>query len=160
MNVRSILKSENGFFEFLKKKNGIWKAAIILLAGILLLLFGGLSDSGSTDGKADELSLYGAELEARVEQLCSSLDGVGKARAMITFASGERTVYEGSRAVGKKPPEVMSVTVLCEGAGNGEVVARLTEMLSSLLGIGTNRVKVMKISSKIAEYNGAAAHTI
>ena len=159
MNVRSILKSESGFFEFLRKRNGIWKAAIVLVVGILLLSFGGGSDKESV-AEAGGLEAYGRALEERVSELCSSLDGVGAARVMITFSSGEQTIYEGTRAVGTKPPEVMAVTVLCEGAGSGAVVARLTEMLSSVFGIGTHRIKIMKISSEISEYNGGCTHTI
>ena len=159
MTVRSILKFENGFFEFLRKRNGIWKAAIVLLVGILLLSFGGRTDNESAL-ELGELDAYGRALEERVAELCSSLDGVGEARVMITFSSGEKTVYEGTRAVGKKPPEVMAVTVLCEGAGSGAVVARLTEMLSSVFGIGTHRIKIMKISSEISEYNRMRSHTI
>ena len=153
------MKSENGFFEFLRKRGGIWRVAIVLLVGVLLLIFGGGSENDSAL-ELGELDAYGRALEERVAELCSSLDGVGEACVMITFSSGEQTVYEGGRAVGKKPPEVMAVTVLCEGARNGEVVARLTEMLSSAFGIGTHRIKIMKISSEISEYNAGSAHTI
>lgn len=146
--MRSKLKSENGFFDFLrgfKNKKGSWRLLVILLVGVVLLVFGGGVSSGGT-AEGSELDKYGAALEARIAELCSSLEGVGKSRAMITFSSGERTLYEGSRAVGTRPPEVMAVTVLCEGADDERVVARLTEMLASMLGVGTNRVKIMKLS--------------
>lgn len=142
------MKSENGFFDFLsgfKNKKGSWRLLVILLVGVALLAFGGLSSEVTSEG--GELDEYGAALEARIAELCSSLEGVGRSRAMITFSSGERTLYEGSRAVGTRPPEVMAVTVLCEGADDERVVARLTEMLASMLGVGTNRVKIMKLSS-------------
>lgn len=140
------MKSENRFVEFLKGKKGMGKLLILLLVGVVLLSLGGLSGA-EKDEPVGELDTYGAVLEDRIAELCSSLDGVGRARAMVTFSSGEVTLYEGSRAVGKKPPEVMAVTVLCEGAERGDVAARLTDMLASLFGIGTNRVKIMKLSS-------------
>lgn len=144
--MRLKLKSDNRFMEFLKSKRSSWVFIAALIIGVLLLSVGGGQEGGGTQ-KAGELEEYGAAMEARLEELCSGLEGVGRSRVMITFSSGEITLYEGSRAVGKRPPEVMAVTVLCDGAESDLVVARLVEMLSSMLGIGANRVKIMKLCS-------------
>ena len=69
--------------------------------------------------------------EAQLSELCSSIDGVGRCRVALTFGEGE---------------EVYAVAVLCDGAENAKVRSKVCELISSLYGIGYNRISVLKIS--------------
>ena len=79
------------------------------------------------------------ELEAQLEEMCSSLSGVGSCRVMINYK-----VTEG-RYGSSGTKTVESVAVICKGADRPGVRKELTDMLTSLYGIGSNRVHVSKM---------------
>lgn len=85
----------------------------------------GNSGVGKTGASVD------ATLEERTEQLCSAVEGVGECDVMITYGEGG---------------EVYAVAVLCDGAERASVRRSITELASSLFGIGTNRISVLKKS--------------
>ena len=74
--------------------------------------------------------------EERIAQLCSSVDGVGECRVMITLEKDED---------GQQTDRVFSVAVLCDGGDNVRVRARLTELITAIYGIGSNRVSIVKL---------------
>ena len=42
-------------------------------------------------------------------------------------------------------PEIMGVFIIAEGAGEAKTVTRITEAVSTLLGVPVNKIKVMKM---------------
>lgn len=119
------MKSDKSFFDFLGSRSGLFRVALILLAGIVLILISS-GFRGSSEGEVSgEVSL-----EEEVAEACSSIESVGRCRVMITY--GE----EG---------EVFAVAVLCEGAGSDRVRSDVVQLCTSLFGIGANRVSVLKI---------------
>ena len=117
--------------------------ALAFLLGILLImlpLFGGKEEERSDD----TLSGYKLELEEEVASLASAVKGVGKCRVLITFERGAQNTYKGGELVETRPPLVLGVTVVCDGADSDLVRARLTEMLTALFGIPSSRVAVLK----------------
>ncbi len=123
--------------------------AVCLVLGIFLLLLSGTgSCAASSDGKTattNEQDIYAQTLEERIEALCAAVEGVGKCRVMITFASGERTVYDGSKVSAVCPAQVQGITVVCAGGNDPAVCQRLSQMLSALFGIGTHRVVILPL---------------
>ena len=116
------MKSANKFREFLSNdKRGIVAAVILVLGAVLLMLGGTLSGGDGTD----------FSLEERTAELCSLIDGVGECRVMITYGEDE---------------SVYAVAVLCAGAEAVSVRREITDLTTSLFGIGANRVTVLKIS--------------
>ncbi len=120
MNVKS--KSDKGFLDFLRSGGGSLKIWVILLLGAALILIGSL---GGTDKKS------APDTETRVAEMCALAEGVGRCEVMLTYGSDG---------------EVESALVLCDGGDLPSVRARVTDMVSSLFGIGTNRIMVQKIS--------------
>ncbi len=107
--------------------------AVLFISGLALVLFLLLFPK-SCEG--EEKTEAKSEEEARIEALCSAVEGVGECRVMVTYEKSngrdeERSVY--------------SVAVICEGADSVAVRARLTELITSLYGIGSNRVSVIKL---------------
>ena len=99
----------------------------ILIIGVLLLIVcSGLGNGGAEATDAPDE-------EARIAELCAMTEGVGECRVMLTYDD-----------VGR----VSAAAVLCEGADRAEVRRRITDMLTSLYGIGSNRISVLKISDK------------
>ncbi len=120
MNVK--LKSDKGFFDFLRSGGNSLKLGVILLFGAALILIGSLGTGG---GKKAE-----SGAEERVAEMCSLAEGVGRCEVMLSYGDGG---------------EVVAALVLCEGADSPVVRARVVDMVSSLFGIGTHRIEVVKI---------------
>ena len=119
--------------KFLKSLKGKKETVIILIAlalGLLLLFAGGKDDNTA--------SAMEEGLEERIAVACSTVDGVGECSVYIYFST------DGTR---DKNERVESVIVVCEGAESVNVRLRLTEMLSSFFGIGTNRIRIEKMQS-------------
>ncbi len=148
--------TENTNIKQRKDGRGTWHrfrtyvpVAICLVLGVFLLALSGTEScrisSEDTAALAKEQNTYEASLEERIEALCSSVEGVGVCRVMITFESGERTVYDGSKVSAVCPAQVQGVTVVCDGGNDPVVCRRLSDMLSALFGIGTHRVVILPL---------------
>lgn len=109
--------SDKSFFEFIGK-GGKTPLLIIILLALALLLLPTLGQGDSAD-----------DLEGRTAELCSSVSGVGECRVMITYR-GE---------------EVYAIAVVCEGADSTAVRGDITELLTSIYGIGANRVEILPL---------------
>lgn len=123
------------------------KRAFILIAlalGVLLIL---LSLSG-TDKKAvsssdGTLAEYKAELEKELSELCSSIEGAGKCVVRVSFAEGVKTEYKGNNKVSEIPPRVLGITVVSDGGGRADVRNAITECMTAMFDIKSNRVAVL-----------------
>lgn len=132
----SVTKSEAVAFirGALADKRRRWALILLVIgAGLLIMLLGGNGSDGVTsESTAEEL------IEARLEELCSSIDGVGRCRVMVNCS------YE-YRGYGKEASvRVQSVAVVCRGGDRAEVKRALTELIVSLYGIGSNRVSISR----------------
>jgi len=118
--------------------------------------------------------------EARLEAILSQIDGAGRVKVMLTYSSGEKTVYqqdsdeevstdsgrqqkktssrtvlasagssqENPVAVETVPPAYQGALVVSEGAGSAAVRLNLARAVSSLTGLGTDRITVIKMKSE------------
>ena len=118
--------------------------AVFGLVGIvfILLSLGGGSDSADNTVGLDE---YKEKLEEELEALCESIDGAGKCIVTVTFSEGERVEYRGSSVVGREPPRVLGITVVCDGGDSPYIKASISDCMTALFNIGTNRVCVLKL---------------
>lgn len=117
------LKSDSGFMRFITEGKLGRRALALIIIGIILMTLGVLLP------KTEPQS--GDSLEEELAELCSSVEGVGECRVMISYGEGG---------------EVYAVAVLCEGAESVETERNIKELFSSLFGIGSNRISILKIS--------------
>ncbi|MBQ8357816.1 MAG: hypothetical protein IJX39_08445 [Clostridia bacterium] len=155
-----------GLFDFVKTKGKLWLLVGGVIVGVFLLLVGsgiGEQESTSTDTNegatyedAADLAAYEKALEAELEALCESVAGVGNADVMVTLGSGCRVVYvtdengevetTGTGSAQKpvyrtlQPPTVVGVGVVCKNGDNAHIQKTLTDLISTTLGITSNRV--------------------
>ena len=152
MSIKEILKKLSPSARFL-----IIAAALAL--GVGLLLLGGKGESGKND-EFDSVSLeeYEKELEKKITELCSRVDGVTNVTVAVSLSGGFEYVYatdssgkpvtvgSGGSASGiiikKKVPEIAGIGIVCRGGGNEAVRNRLVSLVSAACGIGANRVFV------------------
>jgi stage III sporulation protein AG len=115
---------------------------ILLLVGVLLLIVAiptgsRQENSGQTEyasvreeetgGKTES-----SDLEAELEEILSSMDGVGKVKVMITLKDdGER---------------VEGVLVVAEGGGNASVCADILSAVQSLFSLEAHKITIVKMS--------------
>lgn len=125
MNVELSLISGNSFLKHLKNKKELVLVLILLCVAVALIVIGSAGGSDTDDS-----------YEARVADICNSIEGVGRCRVLIYY--GEPTTRYSEK-------KVEGIVVVCEGAGSIEVRRRLTEALSSFFGIGSNRVIIEKM---------------
>jgi stage III sporulation protein AG len=134
---------DKGFFDYFKGKRRIALIVLAVALGLFLLM---LPASDGVEGAAspDSLDEYRERLEAEVASLASDVKGVGKCRVLITFERGGQYTYKNGELTESRPPLVLGVTVVCSGGDSDHVRARLTEMITALFDIPSNRVAVLK----------------
>lgn len=109
-------------------------------------------------------------LEERLESIAGQVRGAGNVRAMVTVRSSGEYVYAENRKTNKdadsssddkeivlyessggsdsglvisiRSPDILGVAILCEGGGSAVVKAEITNLVTSLFGIGSDRVYV------------------
>lgn len=153
-------------------KGWLWILAGGMLAGILLLLFGGNSTSKGTNdaGMApkiddDEILSYQTMLEEKIELLVSQVKGAGTVNCAVTLSGGFEYVYaqditdksgqisstyilvgsgssESAVYLRVKTPDIAGIGVVCDGGSNASIQREIVELLSAAFGIGSNRIYV------------------
>ena len=119
-------KTSTGLIDFFKKdKKRILLAAAALFGIALAILFS--SPSSEKDGEDYTLSEYKAELEDELGEMCAAIKGVGRCRVTVSFSEGESLEYKGSTLIGSKPPRVLGVCVICDGADREDVKNEICE---------------------------------
>ena len=155
------------------KKSGKLAVALFFVAvGVFLLLFGnrvGKDTSSQGDAPSESFTYtveeYRAELEARMEAICSQVAGVGNVEVAVmldggfsyvyatdrkTNSSGESlsyvTVGSGDREslvyLTEKAPAIVGIGVVCTGGMDPTVRREVTSLLSAVFGIGSNKIYV------------------
>lgn len=169
------------FKKFFDGKQSRISAFIIVLGCIGLLLvflseFIPKEDQTSKENSSAEFTdFYEKEtlLENRLENIISKINGAGKTKVMLTFASSEEYFYAENHTEekddnevkteneiiiievenGEKPvfitkneAEIRGVFVICEGGKNALVREKIIEALCALLDIPSNRVSVAEMA--------------
>ena len=114
------LVSENLFVAFLKKnKWAFFLILLVLLGALLIILSNNVSETSASDSD-----------EARIAAVVSGIEGAGRVEVVVN----------------KKEGEVISCAVICSGGSSERVVSEVKSLISSLYGIGYNRISVLKLS--------------
>ncbi|MEA4965739.1 MAG: hypothetical protein VB055_07955 [Oscillospiraceae bacterium] len=159
--------------KFLKKFR---YAALVLLLGAALLLIptgnGQAATEQETETSAAETDAQ-PDLEERLAALLSQVEGAGRVCVMLTVRAGEETVYQTDSSTeqndedGSKSVEVTTVltgsdepvttkilspvylgaVVVAEGGDLASVRLNLVSAVSSLTGLGADKITVMKMKA-------------
>jgi stage III sporulation protein AG len=176
------------FFKQLKQGKGMKKSTwlVLLLVGILLMVVAVPTSEKNEEEEAqttkdEELSVqtadYVTELENRLEQTLSQIEGAGKVTVMITLEdTGEKevekdettrqskdetsseyeqstqTVYDESKdstpyISNEKYPLVKGVCVVAQGGGDSSVKEKILSVVEALFGLGANKIVVVKMGA-------------
>lgn len=151
---------------------GIKSGMILLLglAGILLLSFSSFLPQKEVDTVQEvskDQTAWVATQEQKLESMIGQLEGAGGTKVMITLESDAETVYATDTRTDANTtqqshvlvsgqsaglvetvwmPQVQGVAVLCQGADIVAVQQKVTEMVSVLMGVPTNRISIAKMN--------------
>lgn len=128
----------------------------------------------------NEYISYSDELEKKLENLISSVDGAGKTSVLLTIEENEERIYAQNTSSNIKPdsqnsiqqefvivddnggkdglliktvnPKIRGVAVVCEGGDNPKVQQRIYSCISASLGVSTARISISKMSSTEVNY--------
>lgn len=149
---------------------------ILLLVGLALLSLPVKKQTAQSGQAAQEESLPTlCQIQNELTALLESIDGAGRVELMLTLASGEETVYlfdesadEGRTertavfsqtgssekhpvAVRHNGPVFRGAAVVCEGADKAAVRLAVTQAVSRLTGLGSDKITVIKMKGQQEE---------
>lgn len=143
----------------LKKNGKLWMVALFGILGVSLLIFGGSYEKSEPTLNEDKnrFSEYKTEVEAKILELCSRVEGVDDVSVAISFESGFEYVYatdgdktltvgngsaESAVTVTEKPPTISGVGIVCNGGGNPRIQQKLINLISAAYGISSNKIYI------------------
>lgn len=111
---------------------------------------------------------YSEEIEMKLTSIIMQMHGAGNTKVMVTLESSEEFVYaqnrnnnsdkseseyilikgdskEGGMLLKMIAPEIRGVAVVCQGGADATVRQEITDMITSVLNISSNRVSVIKM---------------
>ena len=149
---------------------------LMFLLGVALALVPGKTkktDAQQTTAASADTAFDLSATQKQLEALLSAIDGAGRVRLMLTLSSGEQIIYQtDSRTVtasgsttqtvfrqpggSEKEPAVQSTVyptyqgalVVCDGAERASVRLAVTQAVSSLTGLGSNKIAVVKMKGQ------------
>ena len=148
-------------------------AALVALAGVVLMLLPGKKDSMPDAETAEGETFSLEETERRMAEVLGAMDGVGRVQVMLTLRSGETlslaedssaTLGSGgdvrqdsqvltvNRGSGKQEvvvtqrlyPTYQGAVVVCQGAGDSRVRLTVVDAVSVLTGLSSDKISVVK----------------
>lgn len=165
-------KNENGKINIIDRIKSNKKIQIVLIAVLSILMIGlvflGLGGSSEETEAEDKVLFYVNDLETRLKNTLSKVDGVGKVSVVITVDSGmetvlaskttttgtgEKTVVEetplvvnGKTVVIKELyPKITGVLIVAEGAKSIAVMNRIQQATTSLLNISAGQIEILSM---------------
>ena len=106
-------------------------ALILLIMLSELFSFGNSRSNNPPKLSEGDMASYTEQLEGRLVEILSQIQGVGRVSVMITLESLNESV-----------PRVRGAAIVCEGGDDVFVKQRIVETVSRVLGISTARVSV------------------
>ena len=139
-----------------------WLIPLMILIGVFMMV--------QQDRQPEAVSAFSAasdqefieKTEMQIRDMLKGIEGAGACHVTITLASGGKKEYvreEGNVLVvtdkdgnqspvvaRENKPEIAGVTIASKGAGSLSVRLSIIESVSTVLGIGTNKICVVSIS--------------
>ncbi len=141
---------------------------VVGLLGLTLATRETPSQPASASESVEEVERFRQDVVGRLEQLLQSVEGVGEVQVMVTvktvyeeegspgtnsnqtdasvgglFSSSAQNQEKHREQTGAWIPCVDGVAVVCTGAKDSAIRLKITQLITGLYGIGTNRVCVI-----------------
>lgn len=98
-------------------------------------------DYGGSTSTEEARETYVVSLEHSLEDLLSTMEGVGENKVMITLKPSAKNTYYSSAST----MEIEGVVVCARGAANGKVAKNISEVIQALFGLEAHKIKIAKM---------------
>lgn len=139
VSVKNFLSSDKG-------RNILIIVAIMVIG--LIFITGMFDNEKSTVEDSLSTSQYKTSLESEIQTMVNSIEGIGQSEVLLTIDCSYEYVYldDGKTLQKIIEPTIRGVAVVCEGADSAVVCAEITDLLTTLLNIPSNKVCISKLS--------------
>lgn len=146
-------------------------AVIVVLMGVILMCLptGKRTVSDESQVPTQQAATDQVSLEDSLAAILSQIKGAGKVEVLLTEARGSETVYQSDSSTGEgssrldtvtvtdqdraqnglvrqiNPPAYLGAIVVCQGADSPSVRLAIVEAVSSVTGLGTDHITVLKM---------------
>ena len=122
---------------------------LVLLAGLLLLLLPGTGEgsaqAGGTDPPAGETrDVKGSTRQVLAQDVATSRAGADSEESRSAVVVSRGSGQEEAVALQRLYPAFQGALVVCPGGGEPEVRLALTEAVSALTGLGSDKISICK----------------
>lgn len=134
---------------------------LVLAAGIALMLVPTGKDPAPAAAMQEEIP----DMEDRLEQILSRIDGAGEVAVMLTEVSGEEVFYQtdGEETVlltgtdrsqqalvrTRRMPAYRGAVIVCGGADSAAVRLAVVEAVANVTGLGSDKITVLKMEQEV-----------
>lgn len=160
------VKNKNFLERFISDKRIHYAIIIILAIVAIFVCLGGFTKNQSVEQEVFNSNEYVLDLENRLSNTLSKVEGAGNVSVIITVESGMETVLASEKTVtendGKKEmvespiivngktvvlkemyPKISGVVIVAEGANNIAVMQRIQQAAVSLLDVDLSRIEIL-----------------
>lgn len=148
-------------------KNKIWMLSLGFIIGILLIIWGSASaekeEQIQPSDEPGEEKYYSEILEEKLTAFLESVNGIDSVEVLVTVDGGSEYKYAGkgggegyasdylviNNGENEEPvvvqeiyPKIRGVAVVCTGGNSSAVKEQVTSLLSTALGISSNKIEV------------------
>ena len=166
-----IINFKKGITELFRKYKYV---GVVLLVGIVLMMIPGKDLSDNKTVQIEKLTETNEmNLEERMEEILSCVQGAGQVRVMLSIAKGESSVYQTDSTYSqsdnntdtrtqtilitdssrnetglvyqKNPPIYQGAIILAQGADDPQVKLAIVDAVMDVTGLGADRISVLKM---------------
>ena len=155
--------------EYIKKYRYV---VLVLLAGLFLMALPE-GDEEKTETVQEQTAETEKSLQDSLAEILSQIDGAGKEKVLLTEAAGEETLYQTDEDITQSenssdirretiiitnsqrdeaglvqqvnPPVYQGAIIVCQGAGSASVRLAIVKAVSSVTGLTSDRITVLKM---------------
>ena len=131
---------------FKKNKNKIIISSLVII-GVTLILIASFQEKSKGTNTFDD---YCNELELKIEAFLKNVEGIEDVNVIVTLEPLEKSdsfedVFNSESTEEVSLPQVRGVAVACTNGDNYEMQKKVTDIITSYLGISSKRVKIVAI---------------
>jgi len=147
MQAKSISAKAKEFWEKAKTIKNIEVIIAVVVIGIVLLIYASTlpSDKSKKQAASSDAQVIGADVELRLAEILSQIDGAGKVCVMITYETGD---YSREVSNQEYSPNIKGVIIVAEGADDIAVKLNLIRATQTVLAIKANTIEVFVMKNK------------
>lgn len=123
---------------------------VVGLCAIVLIFLSSRINSKTEESvpKNFDTESYKITMTNEILQMVESVEGTGRSKVMLTLENSYEYVYLDDDKTLRKvnEPTIRGVVVACEGGDKALVTAKVTELISTVLNIPSNKVCVTKLT--------------